>query len=62
MVNKILGNLANNKSLAKGVIGTGVVISTLSNIVIFAGVYYLALRKGVELRDEYYESEENDHE
>lgn len=59
MVNKILGNLANNKRLAKGVIGTGVVISTLSNIAIFAGVYYLALHKGVELRDEYYESEEN---
>ena len=62
MVNKVLSKLANNEKLAKGVVGGGVLLSTISNLVIFAGVYYLALRKGVELRDEYYESEENDHE
>lgn len=58
MVNKVLTNLANNKKLAKGVIGGGIVLSALSDIIIFAGVYYLAIRKGVELRDEYYESED----
>ena len=59
MVNKVLGRLANDKKLAKGVIGCGVLLTAISNIVTFAGVYYLAIHKGVELRDEYYESEEN---
>ena len=59
MVNKVLSSLANNKKLAKSVIGGGILLSAVSDIIIFAGVYYLAIRKGVELRDEYYESEEN---
>ena len=56
MVNKVLSSLANNKKLAKSVIGGGILLSAVSDIIIFAGVYYLAIRKGVELRDEYYES------
>ena len=62
MVNKVLSKLANSSGLAKGVVIAGVSLSTISNLAIFAGVYYLALRKGVELRDEYYESEESNYE
>ena len=59
MVNKCLSKLANNKTAAKCVIGIGMAFSTISNLTILAGIYYLAIRNGVELRDEYYESEDN---
>ena len=58
MVNNILSKLANEDKISKSVIVFGAGISVISNILIFTGVYCLALRRGVELRDEYYESEE----
>lgn len=55
-MNKLFTKLVNNTKLAKGVIVGGVALSTISNLVIFAGVYYMAIRKGFELAEE---SEEN---
>ena len=57
-MNKLLTKIANNAMLSKSVIFTGLAMSAISNVVIFVGVYYTALRKGVELRDEEYYQEE----
>ena len=58
MMNKLLTKLANDSRLTKGVVGAGLAMSIISNVIIFVGVYYTALNKGVELRDEYYYQEE----
>lgn len=57
-MNKLLTKIANNAMLSKSVIFTGLAMSAISNVAIFVGVYYTALRKGVELRDEEYYQEE----
>ena len=51
-MNKLLTKIVNDKKLSKCVVGTGIALSILSNVVIFVGVYYSGLRKGVELMDE----------
>lgn len=57
-MNKLLTKIANDAMLSKGVIFTGLALSIASNVITFVGVYYTALRKGVELRDEEYYQEE----
>jgi hypothetical protein len=61
-MNKLLTKIVNDSKLQKVILGTGFTLATLSNLLIYVGVYYSALKKGVELRDEYYESEENTYE
>lgn len=48
-MNKALSKIANDKKVAWGVIGIGAALSVISNIVIFAGVYYTGVHKGVEV-------------
>lgn len=57
-MNKLLTSLVNNKKLAKGVIAGGVLLSAVSDLIIFAGVYYMAVRKGFELYEESEEANE----
>lgn len=57
-MNKLLTKIANDAMLSKGVIFTGLALSIAGNVITFVGVYYTALRKGVELRDEEYYQEE----
>lgn len=58
MINKVLTKVANDKRMSNGLILAGFAFSTISNILMFTGVYYLALHKGVELMEEqYYEQE-----
>ena len=46
-MNKILSNIANDKKLSTAVIACGTALSIVSHIVIFLGVYYSGVRKGV---------------
>lgn len=57
-MNKLLTKMVNNEALSKGVVLTGLAMSIVSNVVVFVGVYYTALHRGAELRDEYYYQEE----
>lgn len=57
-MNKFLTKLVNNDKLSMGVVGAGLAMSIVSNVIVFVGVYYTALHKGVELREEYYYQEE----
>ena len=49
VMNKALSKIANDRRLALGVIGIGAALSLISNIIIFAGVYYTGVAKGVEV-------------
>lgn len=49
IMNKALSKIANDRKLAGAVIGVGVLLSMLSNAIIFAGVYYTGVHKGVEV-------------
>ena len=51
-MNKLLTSLANDRKKSTGIIVLGFALSTISNILIFTGVYYAALNKGAMLRDE----------
>lgn len=57
-MNKLLSNLANNEKLSTAVMLTGLGLSIAGNALMYIGVYYLALRKGVEIRDNFYYEEE----
>lgn len=57
-MNKFLTKLVNDEHLSMGVVATGLAMSIVSNVIVFVGVYYTALHKGAELRDEYYYQEE----
>lgn len=57
-VNKLLTKIANNAMLSKSVMFTGLAISIIGNVIAYTGLYYTALKKGVELRDEEYYQEE----
>ena len=46
-MNKVLSKIATDEKLSKAVIIGGVALSVVSNIVIFVGVYYSGIRKGV---------------
>lgn len=50
-MNKLLTKLVNDEKLAKSVILGGVALQTISNLIIFVGVYYTAVRKGFELAE-----------
>lgn len=53
-MNKLLSCLVNDEKIQKMVLVGGVALSAIANTAVFVGVYYLALHKGVELRDAYY--------
>lgn len=55
-MNKLFTRLVNDKKLTRGVITCGVLMSTLSNLIVGVGIYYMAVRKGFEI---YEESEAN---
>ena len=55
---KILDKLANNFMLSDTTMFIGVGLSIIGNILVFTGVYYTALHRGVALRDQYYEENE----
>ena len=57
-MNKLLTKIANNAMLSKSVIFTGLAISIVGNVITYTGLYYTALKRGVELRDEEYYQEE----
>ena len=57
-MNKLLMKLANDERISKGVVLTGMAMSIVSNVIVFVGVYYTALHRGAEIRDEYYYQEE----
>lgn len=57
-MNKLLTKIANNAMLSKSVMFTGLAISIIGNVIAYTGLYYTALKKGVELRDEEYYQEE----
>lgn len=46
-MNKVLSKIANDEKLARCVIACGTALSIVSNIVIFVGVYYSGIRKGI---------------
>lgn len=56
-MNKLLSKIANDEKLAKGVVAAGITLNTIANLMIFVGVYYTALRKGVELKQAYIDEE-----
>ena len=57
-MNKLLTKIANNSKLQRATVLSGCALATISNVMVFVGVYYIALKKGVELRDQYYYEEE----
>lgn len=57
-MNKLLTKIANSSKLQKATVLSGCTLATISNVLVFVGVYYIALKKGVELRDQYYYEEE----
>ena len=57
-MNKLLTKVANSSKLQKATVLSGCALATISNVLVFVGVYYIALKKGVELRDQYYYEEE----
>ena len=57
-MNKLLSEIANNEKMAKGVVAAGIALNTVANLMIFVGVYYTALRKGVELKEAWIDNEE----
>lgn len=58
-MNKLLSKIANDGRFAKGVVAAGICLNTIANMMIFVGVYYTALRKGVELQEAWVEQEGN---
>lgn len=46
-MNKVLSKIANDRKLSTAVILGGTTLSIVSNIIIFVGVYYSGIRKGV---------------
>ena len=49
---QMLTKLANNDKLSMGMIFSGIALSIVSNIIVFTGIYYTALGRGVCLMDE----------
>ena len=47
-MNKLLSKIATEKKLARSVTAGGFALSVLANTIIFVGVYYLGVHKGVE--------------
>lgn len=50
-----LTKLANDYRLSDATLFVGLGLSIVGNILVFTGVYYTALHRGVQLRDAYYE-------
>lgn len=48
-MNQLLTRLVNDKKLTKGVVATSIVLSVVSHIAIFTGVYFLGIGKGFEI-------------
>ena len=48
-MNKLLTKIANNSRLSTGIVMTGCALATISNILIFTGVFYTALNRGFVL-------------
>lgn len=46
-MNKVLSRIATDEKLSKAVIMSGTALSIVSNLIIFVGVYYSGIRKGV---------------
>ena len=57
-MSKLLTKIANDTKLQKATVFTGFALATISNILVYVGLYYSALKKGVEVRDQYYYEEE----
>ncbi len=53
-MNNLLTRLANNDKVSTGMVYGGILLAAIANTLIFTGAHYSALKKGVEIRDEYY--------
>lgn len=45
-MNKLLTKIANDSRLSTGIVMTGCLLATISNVLIFTGVFYSALNRG----------------
>ena len=62
IMNKLLSRIANDEKMAKGVVAAGIALNTIANLMVFVGVYYTALRKGVELKEAWIDEEATNNE
>lgn len=51
-MNKLLTKIANDSRLSTGIVMAGCALATISNVLIFTGVFYSALNRGFILGQE----------
>ena len=50
----LLSKIANSPTIANTLVISGIIFTTVGNVLVMYGAYYRGVKRGVEARDDYY--------